>query len=142
MYKIHRHYDEVRSQLTLEGAKIPDPIRRHKVVIPVGDLHRGVLPALRYAKSLSGDVVAVAVEIDPRRTQALKEKWERWGKRVPARLSGSLAAVSTLFVTVGVLFGAALIRGWPQAVVAVLGLSLVVLLATLAFVLIIQSFLA
>src|SRR2546430_2600241 len=61
MYKIHRHYDEVRSQLTLEGAKIPDPIRRHKVVIPVGDLHRGVLPALRYAKSLSGDVVAVAV---------------------------------------------------------------------------------
>ena len=239
MYKIHRHYDEVRSQLTLEGAKIPDPIRRHKVVIPVGDLHRGVLPALRYAKSLSGDVVAVAVEIDPRRTQALKEKWERWGmgvplrilsspyrsvlgpllrfldglewetgfdqqitvvlpefvplkwwhfflhgqtplllklalyfrrrqghrvtvvtdvpyylspaeqpvatgdaERVPARLSGSLAAVSTLFVTVGVLFGAALIRGWPQAVVAVLGLSLVVLLATLAFVLIIQSFLA
>src|SRR5438128_1175294 len=239
MYKIHRHYDEVRSQLTLEGAKIPDPIRRHKVVIPVGDLHRGVLPALRYAKSLSGDVVAVAVEIDPRRTQALKEKWERWGmgvplrilsspyrsvlgpllrfldglewetgfdqqitvvlpefvpakwwhfflhgqtplllklalyfrrrqghrvtvvtdvpyylspaeqpvatgdaERVPARLSGSLAAVSTLFVTVGVLFGAALIRGWPQAMVAVLGLSLVVLLATLAFVLIIQSFLA
>src|SRR5437773_1622479 len=239
MYKIHRHYDEVRSQLTLEGAKIPDPIRRHKVVIPVGDLHRGVLPALRYAKSLSGEVVAVAVEIDPRRTQALKEKWERWGmgvplrilsspyrsvlgpllrfldglewetgfdqqitvvlpefvpakwwhfflhgqtplllklalyfrrrqghrvtvvtdvpyylspaeqpvatgdaERVPARLSGSLAAVSTLFVTVGVLFGAALIRGWPQAVVAVLGLSLVVLLATLAFVLIIQSFLA
>ena len=63
-------------------------------------------------------------------------------ERVPARLSGSLAAVSTLFVTVGVLFGAALIRGWPQAVVAVLGLSLVVLLATLAFVLIIQSFLA
>src|SRR5207247_10192004 len=33
MYKIHRHYDEVRGQLTLEGAKIPDPIRRHKVVI-------------------------------------------------------------------------------------------------------------
>src|SRR5437867_7358272 len=89
MYKIHRHYDEVRSQLTLEGAKIPDPIRRHKVVIPVGDLHRGVLPALRYAKSLSGDVVAVAVEIDPRRTQALKEKWERWGMGVPLRILSS-----------------------------------------------------
>lgn len=238
MYKIHRHYREVRTQLTLEGAQIPDPIRRHKVVIPVGDLHRGVLPALRYAKSLSGDVVAVAVEIDPQKTQNLREKWERWGMgvplrvlsspyrsvldpllrflnglewetgfdqqitvvlpefvplkwwqfflhgqtalllklalyfrrrqghrvtvvtdvpyylspaeqsagaeaaRAPARLSGSLAAVSGLFVAVGALLGVALMRDWPQAVVAVLGLSLVVLLAALAFTLIIQSFLS
>src|SRR5207245_8339068 len=80
---------EGRSQLTLEGAKIPEPIRRHKVVIPVGDLHGGVLPALRYAKSLSGDVVAVGVEIDPRRTEALKEKWERWGMGVPLRVLSS-----------------------------------------------------
>src|SRR3989441_4064783 len=89
MYRIQRHYQEVRNQLTLEGAQIPDPIRRHKVVIPVGDLHRGVLPALRYAKSLSVDVVAVVVDIDPQRTRNLKEKWERWGMGVPLRVLSS-----------------------------------------------------
>src|SRR5256712_3670183 len=85
MYKIQRHYQEVRNQLTLEGAQIPDPIRRHKVVIPVGDLHRGVLPALRYAKSLSGDVVAVALGIDPQRARDLTEKGGRGGVGGPRR---------------------------------------------------------
>ncbi len=86
MYTIHRHYQEVREQLTLEGAALPEPIRRHKVVIPVADLHRGVLPALRYGKSLSTDVVAVSVEIDAGRTRALQEKWARWGMGVPLRI--------------------------------------------------------
>jgi len=57
-------------------------------------------------------------------------------------MSGPLAGVSALFVAVGVLLGVALMRGWPQVVVEVLGLSLVVLLATLAFIVIIQSFLS
>ncbi len=83
MYKIHQHYDEVRRELTLEGALMPPPIGRHKVVVPVGGIHRGVLPALRYAKSLSDDVVAVLVDIDPRKTQEVREKWERWGMGVP-----------------------------------------------------------
>jgi len=60
----------------------------------------------------------------------------------PPRMSGPLAGVSALFVAVGVLLGVALMRGWPQVVVEVLGLSLVVLLATLAFIVIIQSFLS
>jgi amino acid transporter len=86
MYMIFRHYEEVREQLTLEGARPLEPLRRHRVVIPVAGMHRGVLPALRYAKSLTGDIVAVSVEIDPRRTQDLLEKWERWGMGVPLKI--------------------------------------------------------
>ncbi len=82
MYKIHEHYDEVRRELTLEGVRMLPPIRHHKVVVPVGGIHRGVLPALRYAKSISDDVVALLVDIDPRRTQEVREKWERWGMGV------------------------------------------------------------
>jgi hypothetical protein len=89
MYRIYRHYEEVREQLTLEGAKSPEPIRRHKVVIPVAGVHRGVLPALRYAKSLSDDVVAVAVDIDPKRTEDIFIKWQQWGMGVPLEVLSS-----------------------------------------------------
>ncbi len=86
MRAIHRHYDEVRRQLTLEGARPPEPIRRHKVVVPVAGIHRGVLPALRYARSLSDDVTAVLVDIDPQRTRETVETWPRWGLGVPLRV--------------------------------------------------------
>jgi amino acid transporter len=86
MYRIYAHYREVREQLTLEGARAPEAIRNHKVVVPVGGMHRGVLPALRYAKSLGGDVVAVTVDVDPRRTQDVQEKWARWGMDVPLKV--------------------------------------------------------
>ncbi len=86
MYTIYRHYTETREQLTLEGVRPLEPLRRHKVVIPVAGMHRGVLSALRYAQSLRGDVVAVAVEIDPTRTQELRDKWERWGMGIPLKI--------------------------------------------------------
>lgn len=89
MYRIYRHYSEVRGQLTLEGAKMPEPIRRHKVIVPVAGIHRGVLPALRYAKSLSDDIVAVAVDIDPKRTEDLLAKWLHWGMGVPLEILSS-----------------------------------------------------
>ncbi len=86
MYKIYQHYQQVRQQLTLEGFMPSEPIKRHKVVVPVGGIHRGVLSALRYARSLSDDVVAVFVDIDPKRTQETQEKWARWGMGVPLRV--------------------------------------------------------
>jgi hypothetical protein len=62
------------------------PIVRHKVVVPVSGIHRGVRAALRYALSLGSDVEAVMVDIDPRRTQEVQEKWERSGMSVPLRV--------------------------------------------------------
>jgi hypothetical protein len=86
MRAIHRHYQDVREQLTLQGVRLPEPIRRHKVVVAVGGIHRGVLPALRYARSLSDDVTAVLVDIDPQRTRETVEKWPRWGMGIPLRV--------------------------------------------------------
>ncbi|MDQ7819292.1 MAG: APC family permease [Armatimonadota bacterium] len=86
MRLVHHHYQDVRRQLTLEGARLPEPIRHHKVVVPVGGIHRGVLPALRYARSLSDDVTAVLVDIDPQRTRETVEKWPRWAPGIPLRV--------------------------------------------------------
>jgi amino acid transporter len=79
---IHRHYTDVARQLSLDDFGGPPPID-HTVLVLVGDLHRGVAAALRYALSLSGSVKAVYVEVDPDRTQKLEEKWGKWGLGVP-----------------------------------------------------------
>lgn len=86
MRNIWLHYEEVRRSLTLEGAQVPAVVRQHKVIIPVGGINRGTLPALQYAKSISDDVTAVMVEIDPKETAEVEKKWERWGMGVPLRV--------------------------------------------------------
>jgi hypothetical protein len=46
-------------------------------------VHRGTIPALQFARSLSDDVRAVFVEIDPNKTVLLQQKWAQWGEEVP-----------------------------------------------------------
>ncbi|MBI4608384.1 MAG: APC family permease [Candidatus Rokubacteria bacterium] len=81
-FVIHRHYRRVAEQLSLEGYGGPPPIR-HTVLVLIGDLHRGVVQALQYAKTLSPDTKAVYVELDPDGTHKLEEKWVKWGCGVP-----------------------------------------------------------
>ena len=45
-------------------------------------MHRGTLAALRYARSLSDDVTAVHVSMDPTRRKSVQRKWEMWGEGV------------------------------------------------------------
>lgn len=80
---VHRHYASVAKQLSLEAHGDPPPIRRNRVIVPIGDVHRAVLAALHYAQSLSNDVTAVYVETDPTRTPRILEKWQKWGKGIP-----------------------------------------------------------
>jgi amino acid transporter len=81
---MHRHYDDVAEQLSLEGLAGPSQMQ-HTVLVVVGDLHRGVVRAVQYAKTLAtgASVRAVFVETDPANTPRLEEKWARWGLGVP-----------------------------------------------------------
>ncbi|HEV8616768.1 MAG TPA: APC family permease [Methylomirabilota bacterium] len=79
---IRNHYDDVAAQLSLDGAAPPAEIT-HSVLVLVGDLHRGVLEALVYARTLSPSAKAVYVEMDPERTRRLEERWVQHGLGVP-----------------------------------------------------------
>jgi amino acid transporter len=81
---MHRHYAEVASELSLDGLEGPPPMN-HTVLVLVGDLHRGVVRALQYARTLApaAAVRGVYVETDPARTARLEDKWVRWGLGVP-----------------------------------------------------------
>jgi hypothetical protein len=76
-----RHYDHVAAELTLRGWQ-PEPTGRHVVIVPIGGLQRAVVKAMRYARTLSTDVRAVYVELDPTATEALSRQWKEWGQGV------------------------------------------------------------
>ncbi|MET0487656.1 MAG: APC family permease [Candidatus Rokuibacteriota bacterium] len=79
---VHRHYDTVASQLSLEDMSTPPPLDG-TILVLVGDLHRGVVRALQYAQLLAPNAKAVYVETDPERTRRLEERWGKWGMGVP-----------------------------------------------------------
>ena len=51
-------------------------------MVPIGGIQRAVVKALRYARTLSPDVRAVYVEIDPASTETLRGQWGEWGQGV------------------------------------------------------------
>jgi amino acid transporter len=77
--QIHRHYQDLAARLSLERYGEPPRILRQCVIIPLSGVHRGTLEALRYARSLSDDITAVHVSIDPAEAEAVRQKWELWG---------------------------------------------------------------
>jgi amino acid transporter len=87
LYAISRHYTTLARQLSLDGLK-PDKWRglasrnRHKVVVPISGVHRGVLEALRFARALSKDVTAVTIDVEPQVTERIREKWSIWGQDI------------------------------------------------------------
>jgi len=75
----HRHYARVADQLSLKLWH--GEVRQHStVLVPIGGVHRAVLQAVEYARSLSDDVRALFVDTDPVSTEKVRKDWERWGE--------------------------------------------------------------
>jgi amino acid transporter len=79
---INRHYEALADELSLEHLEEEPPIT-NTVLVLAGDLHMGVVRALRYAQSLSPNPKGVYVEIDPSRTLRLEDRWAKGGCGVP-----------------------------------------------------------
>jgi amino acid transporter len=76
---IYQHYQNLAKSLSLEHYGPPPRILRHRVIMPISGVHRGTLAALRYARTLSDDITAIHVSIDPAETARLQQRWEFWG---------------------------------------------------------------
>lgn len=84
---IHKHYLEIARQLSTEGLVPRSSVARHIVLVPISGIHRGVIYALDYAKSIApGNVIAVYVDLNEEATQKLKEKWSTWGEGVDLKV--------------------------------------------------------
>ncbi len=82
--RIRLHYQEVGKQLSLRGLP-PDikPLPPLRLVIPVSGVHRGIIEAMDLAQSISKDVTAVYVELDPGAGERVHKEWECWWPDVP-----------------------------------------------------------
>jgi amino acid transporter len=85
-FRIHHHYRNVAKNLSLETFGEPHHFLHNRILVLIGGVHRGVLHALRYARSLSDDITAVYVAIDPVETEKVKKKWENWGNGVRLKI--------------------------------------------------------
>jgi amino acid transporter len=76
---IHRHYQDVARNLRtheLTGSKLMDVA--DVAIVPIGDIHKGTLRALLYARRLSRDVRVVFVTTDDAQKERLLERWNRF----------------------------------------------------------------
>jgi len=96
---IRAHYQDVSRQLSMhelspsELASLPSPspvvsvsigsTSVPTVVVPIFGVHRGVIDAVAYARSISKNVTAAYVEVEPGAGQRVREEWERWWPDVP-----------------------------------------------------------
>ncbi len=81
-FRIHHHYRGLAKQLSLEDYGAPARVTRNRVLLLIAGVHRGTLHALRYTRSLSEDITAVYVSIDPVEEEKVKKKWAIWGDGV------------------------------------------------------------
>src|SRR6266571_2941193 len=81
---IHRYYVRLAQELRLDGeAPALQTPMQNTVLVLVGGVHRGIVPALRYARALTPQFQAVYVEIEPERTPIMEANWQRLFPEVP-----------------------------------------------------------
>jgi amino acid transporter len=79
---IHRHYTEFSEEIRFLGQSPITPLH-HTVIVPVNGITKATAGALVYATTISDEVLAVYVEVDPRDTPRMEREWEAWDIGVP-----------------------------------------------------------
>ncbi len=82
--QVRSHYKKVSEQLSLRGLP-PDlkPTPPLRVVVPVSGVHRGIINAMDLAQSISKDVTALYIELEPGAGEQMLKEWKCWWPDVP-----------------------------------------------------------
>ncbi|MBD2296656.1 amino acid permease [Anabaena sphaerica FACHB-251] len=93
---IHRHYQYVAQRLSIQGiaprSYIPRPkpeVITHPAVVVVGQLNRGTVEALDYARTIADEIVAVHVDMGATDRDKLQEKWRNLEADIPLHIIDS-----------------------------------------------------
>src|SRR5712691_3540429 len=79
---IRHHYLRVERERTTAVPLSPKAVQ-HRLIVPVADFNSAARQSLAYARSISSQVAAIHVNLDPARTIALRANWEQWQAELP-----------------------------------------------------------
>jgi amino acid transporter len=79
---VHHHYRDIVDQLHPDLIDLLPP-KLHRVLIPVSTFHKGTAKAISYSLSISDDVRAVYVALDPDRARKIQDIWRQWCIDIP-----------------------------------------------------------
>ncbi|AKG23626.1 APC family permease [Calothrix sp. 336/3] len=87
---IHRHYNYVATRLSIQGLSprsyIPQPkpaVITHPAIVLVGQLNRGTVDALDYARTIADEIVGVHVDVGTTDREKLHDKWQQMESDIP-----------------------------------------------------------
>jgi K+ transporter len=88
MLKVKRHYTAVRMQLRvkseeLETIKIETDKYRNRVIVPIESVNKSSIRALRFARTISDNVVAFCVTTDEESGKEVQEKYMKLDTDIP-----------------------------------------------------------
>jgi len=81
IFKVNKHYKAVMRQLKLRPEEIAafninKDVYTNRVIVPIESINRSSLRALRYARTISDNVVAFSVAIDDEAAKKIKDKFD------------------------------------------------------------------
>jgi amino acid transporter len=84
---IRRHYRRIERALAITPGEVRPRALNHTVVVLVGRVHRGVVNALQYARSLHPDhLAALHVYFEDGEQRAIEDEWKAFGFEIPLEL--------------------------------------------------------
>jgi amino acid transporter len=88
MLKIKQHYTAVRQQLKLSFDEYEPPEKKsgvymNHVIVLLESVNKSSLRAMKYARTISDDIVAFNVSIDHESANDLKDRYEMLGSEIP-----------------------------------------------------------
>jgi amino acid transporter len=77
---IHQHYLSLGRQLRvpLDCPLAPFKQVKHTIIVPVSGINNAVANTLRYARTLSDNIICVHVSLDPEAGKKVKARWKKW----------------------------------------------------------------
>ncbi len=76
---INQHYQQVANTLSTRDFCVDDLVDvANAVIVPIGDVHRGTLQALKFARSIATDIRAVCVSTTPEMRERVLRRWARF----------------------------------------------------------------
>ena len=87
---INRHYKYVAERLSIQGipprSYVPRPkaeVVTHPAVVIVGQLNRGTVEALDYARTIADEIVAVHIDVGSTDREKLQQRWRQLEADIP-----------------------------------------------------------